>query len=205
MQQSSLFDKPDISEILSLPDAKIQYFPHCYTKPEADQLYQQLQQEIPWRHEQIRIAGIVRLQPRLSAWFGDADATYTYSGLKLQPLAWSSVLLQIKEKLEDTCHTAFNSVLLNYYRDHQDSMGWHSDDEKELGAQPVIASLTLGEERLFQLKHKHRPELRYKIPLAHGSLLVMAGETQHHWLHAIAKEKSHISGRINLTFRRILK
>jgi alkylated DNA repair dioxygenase AlkB len=121
------------------------------------------------------------------------------------PLTWSPPLIDVKAKLEDSCVTRFNSVLLNYYRDQQDSMGWHSDDEAELGSAPIIASLTLGASREFAFKHKTRKELRYKIKLSHGSLLVMQGTTQAHWLHAIAKEKEPIGARINLTFRRIFK
>lgn len=213
MQQTSLFgaldfgatgfDAIDNGESIALPDADLRYFPHCYNQREADQLFESLKSETMWRQDSLRIAGIVRQQPRLSAWYGDSDAEYTYSGLHLVPLPWSQQLLAIKSKLEAICSTRFNSVLLNYYRDQQDSMGWHSDDEAELGATPIIASLTLGAEREFALKHKTRKELRYKIKLNHGSLLVMQGTTQSHWLHAIAKEKDAVGPRINLTFRRI--
>ncbi|MFZ6819948.1 alpha-ketoglutarate-dependent dioxygenase AlkB family protein [Undibacterium sp. Ji22W] len=210
--QASLFDPPQEGELIELDNARLDYFPNFYTQTKADELLTALQREIPWRQEQIRIAGIQRLQPRLSAWFGDAEATYTYSGLHLFPQVWTPLLLDIKQNIDhvvaDTFRlqtpSYFNSVLLNYYRDQHDSMGWHSDDETELGAQPVIASLSLGGSRVFALKHKKRKELNYKISLAHGSLLIMSGNTQKHWLHAIAKETQVCNARINLTFRQIL-
>ncbi|MFZ6798306.1 alpha-ketoglutarate-dependent dioxygenase AlkB family protein [Undibacterium sp. Di24W] len=205
MQQSSLFPPAEQGEIITLHDADLHYFPNFYSAVEADYLFELLRVETPWRQDSIRIAGVQRLQPRLSAWYGDTDAEYTYSGLHLVPLTWSFPLIDIKAKLEDSCATQFNSVLLNYYRDQQDSMGWHSDDEVELGPAPIIASLTLGASREFAFKHKTRKELRYKIKLGHGSLLVMQGNTQKYWLHAIAKEKEPVGARINLTFRRIFK
>lgn len=205
MQQTSLFSAVQHSESIILPDADLLYFPDFYSPLEADRLFALLRSETPWRQDSIRIAGIQRLQPRLSAWYGDSDAEYTYSGLHLVPLTWTAPLLDIKSKLEARCGSRFNSVLLNYYRDQQDSMGWHSDDETELGPTPIIASLSFGSSREFAFKHKTRKELRYKIKLSHGSVLVMQGTTQSHWLHAIAKEKVTLGPRINLTFRRIFR
>lgn len=210
--QNSLFDTPHNGEQIQLDGANLSYFPNFYSQVKADALFQHLQQQVPWRQEQIRIAGIPRLQPRLSAWFGDDAAKYTYSGLHLTPLPWMPALLEIKQNIESkiASDTAihhgkhFNSVLLNYYRDQHDSMGWHSDDETELGPQPVIASLSLGGSRMFSLKHKHHKNLHYKIPLANGSLLIMWGDTQSQWLHAVAKETQPCAARINLTFRQIL-
>ncbi|MBC3872720.1 alpha-ketoglutarate-dependent dioxygenase AlkB family protein [Undibacterium flavidum] len=209
--QESLFDTPHRGEQIQLEDATLLYYPRFYDEAKADELFRVLQLQIPWRQEQTRIAGIPRLQPRLSAGFGDADAEYTYSGLHLLPLPWHPHLLDIKNDIEHAIAGEvkmrgpqhFNSVLLNYYRDERDSMGWHSDDETELGLQPVIASLSLGGSRTFALKHRERKDLRYKIPLAHGSLLIMSGDTQSHWLHAIAKETLACDARINLTFRQI--
>lgn len=149
MQQSSLFEVAEAGEIIALPDADLQYFPAFYRAHEANDLFEALVATTSWRQESIKIAGMQRLQPRLSAWYGD------------------------------------------------------SDDETELGPSPIIASLTLGASRDFAFKHKTRPELRYKIKLAHGSLLIMRGTTQRYWLHAIAKEKAPVEARINLTFRRI--
>jgi alkylated DNA repair dioxygenase AlkB len=207
MSQISLFDATDGGEHIKLKDASLSYFAEFCAPAMADELFHLLKTETPWRQEQIQIAGLARQQPRLSAWYGDTEASYTYSGLHLRPLAWSETLLRVKHEIE-LCNPSllplsFNSVLLNYYRDQHDSMGWHSDDEPELGPQPVIASLSLGCNRVFALKHKHHKGLQYKIPLAHGSLLIMAGDTQKHWLHAIAKEKETCEPRINLTFRTI--
>ncbi|MBC3807354.1 alpha-ketoglutarate-dependent dioxygenase AlkB [Undibacterium seohonense] len=207
MVQASLFDSAQDGEHLALTDASVSYYPDFYDKTTADTLFRILENETPWRQEQIIIAGLKRSQPRLSAWHGDANAHYTYSGLHLNPLPWSPALLRIKRDIElripSLLSSNFNSVLLNYYRDQQDSMGWHSDDEAELGPKPVIASLTLGCSRVFAMKHKSHKGLHYKISLVHGSLLIMSGDTQQHWLHAIAKEKEACQPRINLTFRTI--
>lgn len=207
MTQASLFDVSQDGERLILDDAELIYFRSFYDTATADQLFESIHRDTPWRHEYIQVAGLQRLQPRLSAWYGDPEATYSYSGLSLQPLEWTPTLAQIKHDISVRAqvhvHSTFNSVLLNYYRDQHDSMGWHSDDEPELGPQPVIASLTLGCPRIFELKHKSRAKLRYQIPLEHGSVLIMAGETQRHWLHAIAKEQQFCRPRLNLTFRQI--
>ncbi len=207
MTQASLFDVPQDGERLFLDDAELIYFPSFYDTTTANQLFESIHRDTPWRQDSIQIAGLQRLQPRLSAWYGDPEATYSYSGLSLTPLAWTPTLASIKRDIsvrsQAYVHTMFNSVLLNYYRDQHDSMGWHSDDEAELGPQPVIASLTLGCPRIFELKHKSRTKLRYQILLEHGSVLIMAGETQRHWLHAIAKEQHFCHPRINLTFRQI--
>ncbi len=159
---------------------------------------------VPWRSEKITLWGKTFLQPRLTSWHGEPGKNYTYSGIRLVPLPWTPVLLDIKRRVEAAAGETFNSVLLNYYRDHRDSMGFHSDDEPELGNRPVIASLSLGEERTFILKHKIRRELQpVRLKLASGSLLVMKGETQRHWRHAITKETTPCGPRVNLTFRRI--
>jgi len=145
------------------------------------------------------------LQPRLTAWFGDEGCTYTYSGIRLEPLPWTKVLFDLKREVESIAAAPFNSVLLNYYRNERDSMGLHSDDEPELGRNPVIASVSLGAERTFVMKHKRRKDVpRVRLPLASGSLLLMKGETQHNWRHGLAKETGPCAARVNLTFRRIL-
>jgi alkylated DNA repair dioxygenase AlkB len=141
--------------------------------------------------------------PRLQAWYGDEAATYAYSKLTLQPMPWTSGLLPLKQQVSDFCQSNFNGMLANCYRDHQDSVSWHSDDEPELGEQPVIASLSFGCERVFHLKQKHGGE-KFKLPLQSGSLLVMSGDTQKNWSHAIHKTRIEKSMRINLTFRNIL-
>jgi alkylated DNA repair dioxygenase AlkB len=141
------------------------------------------------------------LQPRLLCWYG--EASYTYSKLTLPATPWPAWLLPLKQQVEQAVGASFNGVLLNYYRDGQDSMGWHSDDEPELGRDPLIASVSLGAARRFTLKHKQQP-LKHELSLTAGSLLVMAGHMQHHWLHALPKMARVQDGRINLTFRQII-
>lgn len=204
MSQASLFESENQAEVIQLPDAQLHFFPRFLDQERANFLLQQLLAETAWRQEEIRIASVLRKQPRLSAWVGDPDAHYSYSGLQLAPSAWTPLLAQLRSELQTHCQCEFNSVLLNLYRDQHDAMGWHSDDEKELGTQPNIASLNLGASRRFLLKHKTRKEQRYAITLQHGSLLLMSGDTQSHWLHAIARESAPCTARINLTFRRIL-
>ena len=144
-------------------------------------------------------------QPRLVAWYGDPDCSYTYSGITLEPLQWTDLLLDIKSRIEYITATTFNSVLLNYYRDHRDSMGLHSDDEPELGEQPEIASLSLGEQRTFVLKHKTNKLAKpVRLKLESGSLLLMKGNTQRYWKHGLSKETRPCGPRVNLTFRRII-
>jgi alkylated DNA repair dioxygenase AlkB len=162
--------------------------------------FDQVYQEVDWAQETIRIAGRDVLQPRLTAWHGDQDAVYTYSGLTNVPRPWTESLLAIRERLQQDLKTSFNSVLCNLYRDGFDSMGWHADKEKELGLEPVIASISLGATRRFQLRHRKSGE-RVEFALGGGALLVMRGTTQHHWRHRIPKEHEPVGGRINLTYR----
>jgi alkylated DNA repair dioxygenase AlkB len=159
---------------------------------------------IEWRQEEILLFGKRIPQPRLTAWHGDPAAHYRYSGLPLTPVPWTDVLLQIRRRVEDVSQARYNSVLLNLYRDGKDSMGWHSDDEPELGAEPTIASLSFGESRLFQLKSKNRKGAKtISLELNTGSLLVMRGTTQDRFLHAVPKNQHIQAPRINLTFRMI--
>ena len=148
--------------------------------------------------------GQLRRIPRLQAWYGDNGCRYRYSNLLLEPLPWTPLLLDIKALAEQQAGCAFNAVMLNCYRDGQDSMGWHSDDEPELGLNPVIASISLGACRRFSLKHRSRTQLTpvYLEP-AHGSLIIMSGALQHHWQHAVPKTRKPLGERVNLTFRRI--
>jgi alkylated DNA repair dioxygenase AlkB len=168
-------------------------------------LLERLIVEIPWRTEHVVVWGKRMPQPRLIAWFGDVGKSYAYSGIQLHPTAWFPLLLEIKARVEDVVGSSFNTVLLNYYRDHQDSMGFHSDDEPELGLRPVIASVSLGEERTFVMKHKSSKLVRpVHLRLPSGSLLLMKGDTQMHWKHGIPKQIRPCGPRINLTFRRIV-
>ena len=193
-----LFDTPQIDML----DADVQYYPNWLGINDADVFFAQLKQNLSWSQDYIRIYGRDVKIPRLQCWMGDPDATYTYSGLLMTPLAWAEPVLKIKAYCQQETGHAFNSVLANWYRDGQDSMGMHSDDEPELGSQPVIASVTLGEPRKFIFKHKQLGT-KHEIPLAHCSLLVMRGDTQQYWQHGINKTKRAIDDRINLTFRHI--
>ena len=163
-------------------------------------------EHIPWQQQTIRIAGQAHLQPRLTAWYGDPGSRYTYSGLTLDPAPWTALLANIRASVEARSGRTFNSVLLNYYRDERDAMGMHADDEPELGERPVIASVSLGAVRtlVFQpRKDRVANGVAFRLPLASGSLLLMAGDTQHNWKHGVDRERVPCGPRINLTFRRI--
>ena len=207
MTQSDLFNDLQLQsvELIEIDDGDILWIKRFLPKADADALLQTLQTEIPWRQDSIRIAGKDTPIPRLQAWYGDPGMTYTYSGLKLDPLPWTPTLAAIKQRIEDYSDCHFNSLLANLYRTEQDSVGWHADDEPELGQNPTIASLSLGDSRDFQLKHRSRPEQKLSLPLQHGDLLIMKGALQHHWVHQISKSKAPCQPRINLTFRRIFK
>jgi alkylated DNA repair dioxygenase AlkB len=188
-----------------MQDAEVYYLRHVPLAQPPHIVMSELIDEVPWRAENIVVWGRTYPQPRLIAWYGDVGKKYTYSGIQLEPLAWTHVLLDIKSRIEAVAGTDFNSVLLNYYRDHRDSMGLHSDDEPELGERPILASLSLGEERTLILKHKREKALKpVRLKLASGSLLLMKGETQRYWKHGIDKETRPCGARVNLTFRRIL-
>lgn len=196
---NSLFKSEPI--ILNLPDAEIIYYPHFFDKKEADTLFTQLTTEIPWQQDQIRVFGKSHPQPRLTALFGNEGKSYSYSNIKMRPHPWNPLLQKIKSSVENVSETNFTTVLLNLYRDGKDSNGWHADNEKELGTNPIIASVSFGTERIFQLKHNTIPDLKQNILLEHGSLLLMKGTTQHFWKHQIPKTSKIIGSRINLTFR----
>ena len=155
---------------------------------------------ISWEQQSMNMYGKVVPFPRLTTWYGDYDKPYSFSGITLHPHPWNEPLLDIRNKIEPLSGIRFNSVLLNRYRDGNDSISWHTDAEKELGINPIIASVNFGEERVFQLKHIDTGE-RIDILLRHGSLLIMMGEFQHFWKHQIPKSKRAMKERINLTFR----
>jgi alkylated DNA repair dioxygenase AlkB len=194
-----------VLEHIPIQGAEVYYLRHLPLVEPPHIIMRHLIEEIPWRVENIVVWGRTYPQPRLIAWYGDVEKNYTYSGIHLEPLPWTRTLLDIKNRVEAVALTDFNSVLLNYYRDHRDSMGLHSDDEPELGERPILASLSLGEERTFILKHKREKGLKpVRLKLASGSLLLMKGETQRYWKHGIDKETRPCGPRVNLTFRRIL-
>ena len=189
---------------LPMQDARVSYFPALFAEPECNTLFDLLRNSIAWRQDDIKMFGKMIPQPRLTAWYGDAGKSYTYSGITMQPLPWTDVLRTIKARIEPLSGVEYNSVLLNYYRNGSDSMSWHADDEPELGRNPVIGSVSFGASRVFHFKHKTAADQRQKLVLQHGSFLLMAGETQHFWLHQIPKTSQPIQARINLTFRCIL-
>jgi alkylated DNA repair dioxygenase AlkB len=206
METLALFDNTGHWEPVPMVDADVRLMPSFYGKTESAELMRRLVDETPWRQETITLWGKQHLQPRLSAWYGDADSGYTYSGVVLRPQPWTATLARIKSDVENATACRFNSVLLNFYRDENDSVGWHSDAEPELGKFPVIASLSLGETRTFRLRHRSRKDQKpVAIDLIDGSLLLMAGATQRFWQHAVMKEREPRGPRINLTFRTVVK
>jgi alkylated DNA repair dioxygenase AlkB len=200
----SLFENTFEPIYFNVPNAEIIYYPHFFDVIQSDLLFQELLLKIPWQQDDIKVYGKVHSQPRLTALFGNEGKTYSYSNIKMQPHAWNPILQNLKQKTEALSGTEFTTVLLNLYRDGKDSNGWHADNEKELGINPVIASMSFGAERYFHLQHNIDKNLKVKILLEHGSLLVMKGTTQHFWKHQIPKTTKSIGSRINLTFRSIV-
>ena len=191
------------SEIFSLPDAELEYFPNFLNKEKADLLLEKLLKEVPWQQQNIKLFGKEIPQPRLTAFYAEQGISYTYSGLQLKPNSFSTELWELKQKTQELSGYDFNTCLANLYRHGNDSMGWHADDEKVLGKNPVIASISLGGIRRFQFKHKTNKDLKESIELQHGSLLIMKGSMQHFWKHQLPKTKKEVAARINLTFRKI--
>jgi alkylated DNA repair dioxygenase AlkB len=201
---SDLFSSDSSFEVLELQGAELLLLRHLELPRPAPALLSELIRETPWRSEEITVWGKTYMQPRLIAWYGDEGNNYSYSGIAMNPLPWTQTLSELRVLVESKCGTAFNSVLLNYYRDGRDSMGFHSDDEPELGSRPTIASLSLGESRLLAFKRKERADRSLvNIELTSGSLLLMKGDTQRNWKHGIAKSTRPLGPRVNLTFRRI--
>ncbi|EDM43300.1 2OG-Fe(II) oxygenase [unidentified eubacterium SCB49] len=201
----SLFSSeiPRESQIVPLKDAVVTYTPHFYSEQEAVQLYKTLLTEINWQQDKITLFGKTHLQPRLTALYGDEEIPYSYSGIVMTPRKFSRTLHHIKTAIENHTGATFNTVLCNLYRDGKDSNGWHSDNEKELGPDPIIVSISLGETRMFHLKNKQAPTERIKLALTNGSLLYMGKGTQKNYKHQLAKTQKQITPRINLTFRRL--
>jgi alkylated DNA repair dioxygenase AlkB len=196
---NSLFPNQKIT--FDLPDAEIEYFPNFFDAQSANELLEKLKNEIPWKQDNITVYGKIHPQPRLTALFGNEGKMYSYSNIVMHPHKWNPLLMYIKNKIEEVEEENFTTVLLNLYRDGKDSNGWHADNEKELGRNPIIASVSLGAERVFHLQHNTIKEAKKKIVLEHGSLLIMKGCTQHFWKHQIPKTEKPIGQRINLTFR----
>jgi len=188
-----------------LPNAELIYFPNFYSIERANTLFKILKETIAWQQDDITVFGKTYKQPRLTALYADNDMSYTYSNITMFPKIITEELMTIKQDVESIANHLFTSVLLNFYRNGNDSNGWHADNEKELGENPVIASVSFGANRAFHFKHRTLKDEKHKLILEHGSLLIMAGEMQHHWLHQVPKTKKNVGERINLTFRTIQK
>jgi len=212
--------------VINVPDGKLYYAPHYFDTAFSDETMDTLLactdidymthdwhqesdidqlpfQHIQWQQDSVSMFGKSHELPRLSAWYGDNDRPYTYSGMTLQPKAWNTVLLRLREALVPICKRTFNSVLLNWYRSGEDHISWHTDAEPELGDNPLIASVNFGASRRFLLRRRDDHRIKLELHLHHGSVLVMAGALQHHWQHSVPKQKKVTDNRVNLTFRTI--
>ena len=193
-------------EVISLTDGEILFMRNFLSTSEAKHYFDLLQNNIDWKQEEVRFYGKTYPVPRKTAWYGYEGFNYSYSGITCFPEIWTKELLEIKSQIERFIpEEDFTSVLLNLYNNGNDKMGWHADDEKELGTNPIIASVSLGETRRFDIKHKQNKDLQFKFELTSGSLLIMRGALQHHWVHQIPAQKKVKNPRINLTFRTIKK
>lgn len=212
--------------IISVPDGRLYYAPHFFDTQTSDEILANLlacdgldalthdwQNEaninhmpfsnIRWHQDTIKMFGKSHQLPRVSAWYGDDDKPYTYSGINLTPNPWNALLIRLRQALVPVCKCQFNSVLLNWYRSGADHISWHTDAEPELGKNPLIASINFGATRRFLLRRQDEHKQKLEIPLNHGSVLVMAGALQHHWQHSVPKQKKITQSRVNLTFRNI--
>jgi len=198
-----IYNNPMADNLLPY-DGELYFNAALLNTAESDALYSRLRESIAWEQRSISLFGKHMLQPRLIAWHGDVGANYRYSGADYIAQPWTTELSLLRQQVEEHFKRRFNSVLLNYYRDGNDSMGWHRDNERQLGDKPAIASINLGATRLFKLQHVTSKTLR-KIELISGSALLMAGYCQQHWRHCVPKQKGITDGRINLTFRYIEK
>ncbi|MBD2176221.1 alpha-ketoglutarate-dependent dioxygenase AlkB [Pseudanabaena sp. FACHB-1998] len=194
--------KPEFIEISKAEICLYRNFLHDW---EAQRVYQELIENIAWQQDLIKLYGRKIPIPRLTAWYGDEGVSYKYSGILMQPHPWTETLSQLKNWIENRISGKFNSVLLNHYRNGNDSVAWHSDDEPELGENPIIASLSLGVSRKFEMRSRSHPDVdKLEILLNSGDLLIMGGDTQQNWQHQIPKMRKVTESRINLTFRSIL-
>jgi len=201
MNQLNIFDTNiEEGKLTKIENGEYIYFPSFFNKSESDGFFADLKNNIVWKQESMNMYGKKVNFPRLTAWYGNNDKPYSFSGITLNPLQWTNTLLKIKSQIETKADVNFNSVLLNLYRDGNDSISWHTDAEPELGSNPVIASVNFGATRTFQLRHIQTKE-KIEIELVNGSLLIMQGELQHFWQHQVPKTSKKVNERINLTFR----
>lgn len=197
----SFFDEEVLGE--RLPVDLVEYHAGFIDSTTSQRLLNHFIQTVPWKQSTRLMWGKEVLTPRLTAWFGD-NVTYAHTAEgRYVTRPWTKELLALKAMVEPMCGRCFNSVLLNYYRDGNDSVAWHADDEPELGTDPVIASVNFGQVRRFDVRHKQKHQLKYFVDLEHGSLLIMKGNLQHEWEHRVAKSTQPMKARINLTFRLI--
>ncbi|GGB81362.1 alpha-ketoglutarate-dependent dioxygenase AlkB family protein [Dyadobacter sediminis] len=201
MSQLNLFGS---DKNLVFPQNLLEYYAAFLHEEQGRSLMHQLAEEVPWTQQTIRMYGKQLLTPRLTAWYGDKGKAYRFSGSTFEPLPWTAELSNLKEKIAEFTGLNFNSVLLNYYRNGNDSVAWHSDNEEELGNNPCIVSVSLGQPRQFDFRHKTDHSGKYSLRLENGSLLIMKGDLQHHWEHRIPKSAKDTGERINLTFRTIM-
>lgn len=199
MEQLSFFDG-DLQRP-KLPAELMDYQPGFFSKAECDAFIATLKTTVRWNQETILMYGKLLSTPRLTAWYGDNSKSYAFSGKKHEPHPWTDDLLFIKHRVDTAAGITFNSVLLNLYRNGNDSVAWHADDEPELGINPVIASVSFGQMRRFDVRHKINKKQKYSVDLENGSLLIMKGELQHAWEHQVPKSNKALKERINLTFR----
>jgi alkylated DNA repair dioxygenase AlkB len=198
MTQLSLFDSEDLYEF---PKDLLEYREHFLSQEEADRLKAHLLETAPWKQRTQKMYDKMVLTPRLTAWYGDQENAYPSGNGELETNPWTPELLSLRQRIEKTFGYQFNSVLLNLYRDHNDSVAWHRDKESRYGNRPVIASISLGQTRNFDFRKKDHHQSKYSLPLPHGSLLIMRGDLQENWEHRIAKSVTSMKERINLTFR----
>jgi alkylated DNA repair dioxygenase AlkB len=210
MSQINIFGEADDSQLIQIKtgvnkikDGLIIFYPDYFSGEESRVLFDRLISDTDWKQESMKLYGKTVPFPRLTAWYGERDKAYTFSGITLQPNQWTKDLLTIKQRIEAVANITFNSALLNLYRDGNDSISWHTDAEKELGQNPVIGSVNFGATRTFQLRHKLTKE-QISIPLKNGSLLIMGGALQHFWQHQVPKTTKQVDQRINLTFRELI-
>ncbi len=201
MKNNSYLKQPN----LIARNGELYLYEQFLTTNDAHYYYEKLMLDTPWQQRKITMFGKTFDQPRLVSWHAEPGTHYQYSGIKLTPSPWTDALLTIKSSVEAMIGHSFNSAFLNLYRSGEDYMGWHRDNEKVLGNNPVIASVSLGEKRLFKLKHISDSSIRYNYELNSGCLLVMAGQIQHYWKHSLPKSRKAGNPRINITFRHIIQ
>lgn len=183
-------------------DGEVHYYPEIFSESESQRFFKQLTHDVPWAHDEVKMFGKTIITARKVAWLGDAGLDYRYSGKTKTPLPWNEILLKLKAVTEEKVGHHFNSCLLNLYHDGSEGMGWHRDNEPSIVKDSPIACLSFGAQRRFHFKHTETKE-RITLELEPGSLLLMAGETQTHWLHSLPKTKKVSEPRISLTFRQM--